>query len=296
MEHIPNIHYQQRTSNGVSGFEFFSLNQLFNLRQHPLDHNPFAPHRLNFYALICIAAGQVRHQVDFEHLVLQAGDCLLITPQQIHAWDASSQPQGYLMMFTDAFLHWHVSAGTLAHLHERCDFLHTHQLGKLPEHSRQFVARLQQLQTQAQGYGIAAAMGAELSLLLLALANSAAPTFTPQASPRARELYRNFRQLLPAHHTHSRNASYYAQQLGVSYKHLNSVCHAVAQHSAKAVVDAYMVLEAKRLLVTTTSLSKEIGFQLGFSEPTNFAKYFKRHTGQTAAQFRSSFPEVRDRP
>ena len=38
------------------------------------------------------------------------------------------------------------------------------------------------------------------------------------------------------------------------------------------------MLEAKRILAHTTESVKEIGYNLGFEEPTNFIKYFKKHS------------------
>jgi AraC-like DNA-binding protein len=35
---------------------------------------------------------------------------------------------------------------------------------------------------------------------------------------------------------------------------------------------------------------KEIGFALGFDEPTNFVKYFRRQAGMTPIEFRELHP------
>ena len=46
------------------------------------------------------------------------------------------------------------------------------------------------------------------------------------------------------------------------------------------------MLEAKRILAHTTESVKEIGYDLGFDEPTNFIKYFKKHSKFTPTEFR----------
>lgn len=48
------------------------------------------------------------------------------------------------------------------------------------------------------------------------------------------------------------------------------------------------MLEAKRLLAYSSLSIKEIGFELGFGEPTNFNKYFRKHTGMAPMQFKYS--------
>jgi AraC-like DNA-binding protein len=49
------------------------------------------------------------------------------------------------------------------------------------------------------------------------------------------------------------------------------------------------MLEAKRLLAHTHKSVKEIGFSLGFQEPTNFTKYFRKHTGLSPVEFRNQY-------
>jgi len=51
--------------------------------------------------------------------------------------------------------------------------------------------------------------------------------------------------------------------------------------TAKEVIDQRVVLEAKRLLVHSNATSAQIGYQLGFPEPSNFVKFFRRMTGTT---------------
>ncbi|MNL40944.1 DNA-binding transcriptional regulator AraC [compost metagenome] len=55
------------------------------------------------------------------------------------------------------------------------------------------------------------------------------------------------------------------------------------------MIDQRVMLEAKRLLVHTHESIKEIGFALGFEEPTNFVKYFRKHSGLTPVAFRDKF-------
>lgn len=48
-----------------------------------------------------------------------------------------------------------------------------------------------------------------------------------------------------------------------------------------------IVLEAKRLLVHSLLPVANIGYELGFSEATNFVKFFHRGTRQTPGAFRA---------
>ena len=56
--------------------------------------------------------------------------------------------------------------------------------------------------------------------------------------------------------------------------------------TATTGLSAPEVLEAKRLLAYTDLAASAVGRRLGFSEPTNFGKFFLGRTGLTPAAFR----------
>ncbi len=82
----------------------------------------------------------------------------------------------------------------------------------------------------------------------------------------------------------------YARQLGCSQKSLGRATLAVTDMSAKAFLTQRIVLEARRLLVHSTAAVATIGDQLGFDEPTNFVKFFRRETGVTPDACRAAHP------
>ena len=67
---------------------------------------------------------------------------------------------------------------------------------------------------------------------------------------------------------------------------LNHICKEVIQKTAKQCIDDFIILEAKRNLINSGIKSTELTYQLGFTESTNFVKYFKKHTGLTPNQFK----------
>ncbi|HTI27627.1 MAG TPA: helix-turn-helix transcriptional regulator, partial [Kutzneria sp.] len=73
---------------------------------------------------------------------------------------------------------------------------------------------------------------------------------------------------------------------GYSPRSLNRLCQAAAGQNAKALIDARVALEAKRLLVHTNLSAATIGQRLGFTEATNFTKFFTREAGTTPRAFR----------
>jgi AraC-like DNA-binding protein len=126
-----------------------------------------------------------------------------------------------------------------------------------------------------------------LTVLLLHLAGIA-PAQPPRPVTPYADVYARLHAELERSFAATRRANEYAQRLGYSVKTLTRACHAMTGTSIKQVIDARVVLEAQRRLAHTEEPIEALAAQLGFSEATNFAKFFQRHTGQTPGRFRAA--------
>lgn len=97
-----------------------------------------------------------------------------------------------------------------------------------------------------------------------------------------------FKDLLEDQFKKQKQVNSYSGQLSVTEKRLNQATSKVLGKTPKQMIDERVMLEAKRLLAHTNESIKEIGFALGFDEPTNFIKYFKKHHKSTPVEFRES--------
>lgn len=98
-----------------------------------------------------------------------------------------------------------------------------------------------------------------------------------------------FKDLLENQFRKQKLVSNYARQISVTEKRLNQATTKVLDKSPKQMIDERIMLEAKRLLAHTNESVKKIGFELGFDEPTNFIKFFRKHLHSTPVEFRESF-------
>ena len=80
----------------------------------------------------------------------------------------------------------------------------------------------------------------------------------------------------------------YAFAMGLSSKTLNTVTKSIIHKTAKEFIDEIRTKKIKRILNNTKLSIKEIAYQSGFEETTNFYKHFKRQTQTTPEQFRSN--------
>lgn len=126
-----------------------------------------------------------------------------------------------------------------------------------------------------------------LRLALLPALETSAHTPNP-ASTSSEERVRLLRHELERSFAVRHQAYDYAARLGYSLKTLNRACTLVTGRTAKQLIDDRVALEAKRLLAHTDLPVASISYRLGFTEPTNFGKFFTRTTGQTPGNFREN--------
>ena len=102
------------------------------------------------------------------------------------------------------------------------------------------------------------------------------------------EIFSRFCDLVVEHFRDSKEIQYYAALLDLHPKYLSRVIRTATNGVTPGQwIEQYVVTQAKRLIASNPELSlKQIAFELGFSEPTSFYRYFKRITGLTAKEYK----------
>lgn len=101
------------------------------------------------------------------------------------------------------------------------------------------------------------------------------------------QLLRNFNILVETHFRQEHRVSFYADQL---YKSAKTLSNSFSKHhkSPLQIIHDRIILETKRLLSYTEKSAKEIGFELGFDDPSHLSRLFKKHTGFSPSAFRKN--------
>jgi AraC family transcriptional activator of pobA len=108
----------------------------------------------------------------------------------------------------------------------------------------------------------------------------------PPASPVAR-----FQALIDDHYRQVHRVAGYARLLAVTPGHLNDLIKAATGQTASALIEARLLLEAKRLLAHSDAPAAEIAAHLGFPDPSYFGRFFRRHVGRSPGAFRAQIRE-----
>lgn len=236
--------------------------------------------RVDFPAVLFVRSGTHTHTVDFETEECSAGSCLVIAPGQVHRFGPPSEWDGWILVVGSP----HVSDivdGLPTHV--RTDGAMTDAVAELFERMAADVA----LPADRVQVGELLALQARVLASRLALGDGRVGTVRG-AEPVLRERYLEYRATVDREFRRWHLVAPYARHLGYSAKSLNRACRAGGGMTAKRVIVERIVLEARRLLAHGTEPVAKISAELGFDEPTNFVKYFRRETGVTPTAFRAN--------
>ena len=95
------------------------------------------------------------------------------------------------------------------------------------------------------------------------------------------------RRLLEQNFRSQRMLGFYAEKLAMTPDRLNDHVKRATGVTAGHLIRQRVLIEAKRQLVFTTEAIHEIAYDLGFSDPSHFARFFRQQTKTTPQDFRA---------
>ncbi|MDX2319702.1 MAG: helix-turn-helix transcriptional regulator [Moritella sp.] len=270
--------------------EVIDLEKLYQGKDN-LTHNPALPHRVDFHQIIHIEEGQGAHLIDFVNYPYQSGAFIFIQKNQVHAFDFSDKPQGKLLLFTQAFIdqaltNMRLPEFTPTHLEYAYQPVFIPDAATMSSSEKLLDELNKELVHQQSNDLIVMLLFSSLALMLRRVMPD---NHHDKLNNNQLTKFNDFVTLLDANFHRCRDASYYAEQLHTTYKTLNQICKLATNQTAKQLIDAYTILEAKRRLVLDGTPTQQLAYELGFEDASNFVKYFKKHTLITPSRFQKQF-------
>lgn len=106
------------------------------------------------------------------------------------------------------------------------------------------------------------------------------------------DLIRKFNVLVEEHFKRKKAVHEYAELMFKSPKTIANIFGKNSNKTPLEVIHNRVIIEAKRLLLYTDKTSKEIGMELGYNDPAQFSKLFKKQTGMTSREFKKTKEEI----
>lgn len=129
--------------------------------------------------------------------------------------------------------------------------------------------------------GLLALIAIGVARLAASRARTGSVTLQPADATVAR-----LRALVDEFFRKERQLGFYAEQLGMTVDRLNDHVKRATGVTAGHLVRQRVLSEAKRQLVFTAQPIQDIADELAFSDPSHFARFFRKHTGTTPHEFR----------
>tara|TARA_R110000868_G_scaffold86347_8_gene242252 strand:- start:52504 stop:53364 length:861 start_codon:yes stop_codon:yes gene_type:complete len=250
---------------------------------------PDTPHRHNYFTIIFTIKASGKHVIDFNEYSLNANQVYFISPGQVHQLIETSPSIGFAMVFSHQFLAKNnIPISFLEDLNLFNDFgasppleLNSAIHQKLSDYLHDIYATHHHSDLRHKDQAI----GALVKLLLIHCTNTCSRPKDFLSSSDS--TLRKFKELINEHYKEWHATNEYASQLHITPDHLNRLVKMQTGKTAKEHIQSRIIVAAKRLLYFTDLSNKEIGYNLGFSEPANFSAFFKHCVGISPSKFKA---------
>lgn len=259
------------------------------------DPTRLSPHYHHFFQ-VSLLSGPGRLMHDFRETDVTGDSLFFLSPGQVHTMQPEPGTDGTVISFTREFFD-----GPSGMLFDLPFFYATHTLPwillddsvGLP--FRRVFREMQQEFDRAEP-GASEVLRSLLRILFVRATRLYAVDSGIGGGQPRNALVRQFHQSVEEHFLAWQTLEPYARQLGISVNHLNDVIRETTGKSAGDHLRARRLLDAKRLLLYSELSVSEIGYHLGFTDPSYFSRFFRRYEMATPAEFRRTIREKYQKP
>lgn len=284
--------YKKYQLNNESSWEIET--ELLDLREFFAEGSdaPFEGHTHEYYQIIWFRRGEGVHFVDFKEYEVRENTLFFISPGQVHHFDRNTDFDGVMIHFNENFLSDENSSENIFlkyNVFNAFDAAPCYTIaGDEPERLNHLVKEMQYELRHTEAFAAHDYLKYLIKMFLISIQRHATRG-TGQAlciNNAANRTFVKFRQLLEHHYCEVHTVKEYADRMNISSKNLTNCVVESARSTPLKMINERITLEAKRQLLYSSLKIKEIGYLLGFDDPSYFIKFFKRQTGSLPAEFR----------
>lgn len=246
------------------------------------------PHRSEFYHILWCTENESVHQIDFSPVATKPGSVIFIHKDMVKQFNDKNTGKGKMILFTDTF--FSTQQQNIQFLNTTAlfnDFFRVAQIDNANENITTILGQIEHEYSHLFDHHKPVILQNLLHNLLMQCEREYRKNYM-QIITHGIELNTliSFKTVLEQHYHQNKMVAFYASLLNITEKKLAQHTLKTVGKSPKDIINERVVLEAKRLLAHTHLSIKEIGFRLGFDEPTNFVKYFKKYERTLPRTFR----------
>jgi AraC family transcriptional activator of pobA len=271
--------------------------KVFNREQHEC-RNYLSPNRREFYKSLLITKGSGVFTLGLNTYYIDEPTLLFIHPNDIISWkNLSEESGGYYVLFKKSFVNSypHLKSvidkfGLFSDKSKSVIRLQEHEVPAINNH---FVCMKEEDDSNGDYKGDA--MQAYLQLLMVESMKVGRFSKADSVTEDFSHIHHFFdlleKETANINYTtpiRIKTAQEFAYNLSVHPNYLNALLKKHTGQNASTHIRSRILEEARVLLLQTDWSLNDISHSLGFSDPPNFALFFKKNTGSTPMEFRRS--------
>lgn len=254
------------------------------------------PHKKDHFCILAIETGTVEVHIEDQKHFLKAGKISIVFPDQVHfIANPSADLSGKVILFEEVLFCSDILKNELSaynvnlSVNLNCILLSEKEF----KNSLKIIADIENIyetptlikKEQGRFY---------IKVLLLGLIESihGQHPVLHQEKEADKLIYFRFKKLLNQHYKTQRTVQYYADQLAVSAKKLNSVTKKHCRETAINAIHNRILTEIKRQLLFSDLSHKQIAFDLGFSSPSALNKFVKAKLKETPTELQQELAQI----
>ncbi|MCF0074355.1 helix-turn-helix domain-containing protein [Dyadobacter sp. CY261] len=264
------------------GESFFAMTTIENGDEHFFN----GVHRHDFYEVLWFTEikPDQTHDIDFNQYPIAPNQVFLLLPDQVHSMDQRDKC-GFLMAISKDFFERLIGNDIFKLFRYSTNFSVT-----IPDCKLTILNTLTDLiHIEYQSEKRPAILESYLRSWFLHCIELQKETGEPTArDPRLKMLLESIEN----NYRRQRKAGFYANELSLSAKRLNELTRESFGKTISQMINERLILEAKREIGYVRKPIKEISYELGFSEPAYFTRFFGKQTGYAPEDFRKRISDL----
>lgn len=271
---------------------------IYDLHSYLKKHGEHAtkPHIHSYYQILWFKSGKGKHFVDFNEYEVSNNAIFFIAKNQVHYFDQQTAYEGVLLHFNEAFLRkndqdsdYLLTSSFFNNPYQQPSCCVGNSNNQLEDYIEQIKAELQ----SEEDFGKEELLRAYLKAFLIQVQRrkisfEKSNPDVPFLFDEKREQLSRFNNIIDQNYNKGLTVAEYADKMHISVRTLSNLTNQLLNKTPSLMIQERIILEAKRLLLYSNLNVNQIGYRLGFDDPSYFVKYFKKHATTSPSDFRKS--------
>lgn len=286
MHAIPYIEYTKLEASSFQSGQWYHMSHLSNACASE------DAHRTSAYAICLLSEGTLKLESDLFEQTAHAPSIFTIAPSAIRKFTDLGTPYDARIFFfrSETFLEGQADINYL----DKFDFFEdsTQQITSLtPEQFKLFESYFDMIhQKSLETAPHTTAIIRSFVYIILNELNDIRFLLKDQQTEtvdKGIHLLSQFKTLLAKHFIKERKVSFYAERMHLTPKYFSTIIKEASGKTAGTWINEMLLLEAKVRLQNPQLTVAQIAYDLDFSDPSHFGKFFKRHTALSPIEYRN---------